>query len=165
MMAVEKPDPPATLGQLAELTRRRGVRQFVKFALVGASSTVITFIVLNLMLNLLHGHRFVSTGIAFVISVSNGYLWNKRWTFREAQAKAVHTQFTQFVLVNVVGLVLTWLIMLLIATPVEDELRRLHPLMDPIKVYKLATNIAQLVAIPIVVFWNFFANRHWTFKH
>ena len=100
-----------------------------------------------------------------MVSVGNGYFWNKRWTFREAQAKAVHTQFTQFVLVNLVGLVLTWLIMLLIATPLDHSLLHLRPGMNHDKAYKLATNIAQLVAIPFVVFWNFFANRHWTFKH
>ena len=164
-MTSQKPDRPASLAQLTELTRRRGVRQFVKFGIVGASSTVITFVVLNLMLNLLHGHRFISATAAFLVSVSNGYFWNKRWTFREAQVKAVHKQYTQFLLVNVVGLVLTWLIMLLIATPVENELRTLNPLLHPEKAYKLATNIAQLVAIPIVVFWNFFANRRWTFQH
>ena len=165
MMTLQKPDRPSTLDQLAEMTRRRGVRQFVKFALVGASSTVITFIVLNLLLNLLQGHRFISTTGAFVVSVGNGYIWNKRWTFREAQVKAVHTQFTQFVLVNMVGLILTNLIMLLVATPLDTHLLHLRPWMNHDKAYKLATNIAQLVAIPMVVFWNFFANRHWTFKH
>ena len=85
-----------------QLTQRRGVRQFVKFGIVGASSTVINFIVLNVMLNLTH-HRFASATAAFLVSVVNGYVWNKRWTFKEAQAKAVHTQFAQFLLVNLVG--------------------------------------------------------------
>ena len=147
------------------MTRRRGVRQFVKFALVGASSTVITYIVLYLALTLLHGHRYISAGIAFVVAVGNGYFWNKRWTFREAQAKAVHTQFTQFLLVNLVGLALTELIMFLIAAPVEHQLLHLRPFMEPDRVYRLATYIAQGIAIPLVVFWNFFANRLWTFKH
>jgi putative flippase GtrA len=29
----------------------------------------------------------------------------------------------------------------------------------------LVTNAALFLATGIVVFWNFFANRHWTFKH
>ena len=164
-MTIQKPDKPATLDQLAELTRRRGVRQFVKFALVGASSTVITYIVLYLALTLLHGHRYISTAIAFVVAVGNGYFWNKRWTFREAQAKAVHTQFAQFLLVNLVGLALTELIIFLAAPPVEYQVQHLRPLMEAARVYRLATYIAQGIAIPIVVFWNFFANRLWTFKH
>ena len=133
-MTLQKPRKPATLGHLAELTRRRGVRQFVKFALVGASSTAITYIVLYLALTLLHGHRFISTAIAFVVAVGNGYFWNKRWTFREAQVKAAHTQFAQFLLVNLVGLALTELIMFLIAAPVEYQIQHLRPLMSPDRV-------------------------------
>jgi putative flippase GtrA len=165
MMTLQKPPRPASLAHLAELTRRRGIRQFVKFAIVGASSTVITFAVLNLTLDLLHGHRYISATVAFLVSVGNGYFWNKRWTFREAQAKAVHTQFSQFFMVNVVGLVLTWLIMRLVATPMDHQLLHLRPFMPQARVYKISTNIGQIVAVPIVVFWNFFANRKWTFQH
>ena len=155
-----------------QLTRRRGVRQFVKFGIVGASSAVINFLVLNVVLNVT-GHtslspdvrRYVSASVGFLISVVNGFIWNKRWTFREAQAKAVHTQFAQFLLVNLVGWGLDLLIIALLSGPVERHLLLSHPGLGPDKAFKLATNLAQLVATGVIVFWNFFANRHWTFKH
>lgn len=156
----------------ASLAQRRGVRQFVKFGIVGVSSTVINFLVLNVMLALTdHSgmspdtRRYVSATVAFLVSVVNGYVWNKRWTFREAQAKAVHTQFTQFLLVNLVGLFLDLLIIRVLAVPLEHRLLTSYPALSADKAFKLATNIAQLVATAVIVFWNFFANRFWTFKH
>lgn len=150
MIAPEKATP------LKSLAQRRGVRQLVKFGVVGASSTVVNFAVLNLMLILLHQNRYVSVTVAFLVSVVNGYVWNKRWTFRDVQAKAIHTQFTQFLLVNMVSWGLDLLFVRLISVPLETDLH--------VSMVK-ATNLAQLVATAVLVFWNFFANRLWTFKH
>ena len=147
------------------LTQRRGVRQFVKFGIVGASSTVINLLVLYLMLRLLHGHRYISATVAFLVSVVNGYVWNKRWTFKEAQTKAVHTQFTQFLLVNLVGLGLDLLIIALTSGPLEHELHALRLGWPADKIERVAVLASQLVATAVIVFWNFFANRFWTFKH
>lgn len=151
--------PPASLN--APPHKRRGVRQFVKFGIVGLSSTGINFIILNAALIGLHfkdiaNGRYAAATLAFLVSVVNGYIWNKRWTFKEAQAKPLHTQFMQFALVNLVGLALDLLLIRLISVPLETRFG-----------FSLvaATNIAQLFATGIVVFWNFFANRFWTFKH
>ncbi len=155
MMAPSNTPPNPSAGKAA-LHQRRGVRQLVKFGIVGASSTVINFAVLNFMLIVLHQGKYASVVAAFLVSVVNGYIWNKRWTFREAQAKAVHTQFVQFLLVNLVGLGLNLLIIRLISGPLETEFRLSMV---------LATNVAELFATAVVVMWNFTANRLWTFKH
>ncbi len=155
MMAPDK-TPPNPFAGKAALHQRRGVRQLVKFALVGATSTAINFAVLNLMLIVLHQGKYASVVAAFLVSVVNGYIWNKRWTFREAQAKAVHTQFVQFLLVNLVGLGLNLLIIRLISGPLETDFRLSMV---------IATNVAELFATAVVVMWNFTANRLWTFKH
>ena len=143
------------------LTQKPGFRQLIKFAIVGISSTAVNFAVLNLMLIVLHLTKYPAVTVAFLVSVVNGYIWNKRWTFKAAQAKAVHTQFTQFLLVNTVGLGLDLLIIKLISVPLE---RYLH-FPDQHLTMVVATNLAQLVATGVAVFWNFFANRFWTFKH
>ena len=150
---------------LSRLVQQRGVRQLIKFGLVGASSTAINLAVLYLMLTLLHGHRYVSTSLAFLVSVVNGYYWNKRWTFKDAPAKAVSTQFTQFALVNLVGLGLDLLIIRLASVPFEHQLRLLEAAWPADKVERFAVIAAQLLATAVIVFWNFFVNRFWTFKH
>ena len=147
--------------QITPLTQKQGFRQLIKFAIVGASSTAVNFAVLNLMLIVLHQSKYPSVTVAFLVSVVNGYFWNKRWTFKAAQAKAVHTQFTQFLLVNTVGLGLDLLVIKLLSPPLERYLHFPNPHLTMV----LATNMAQLVATGVAVFWNFFANRFWTFKH
>ena len=141
--------------------QKRGIRQLAKFAIVGASSTVINFAVLNLMLIALHQNKYVAVTVAFLVSVVNGYFWNKHWTFKAAPVKAAHTQFTQFLLVNLVAWGLDLLIIKLLSVPLE---RALH-FPNAHSTMVLATNMAQIVATGVTVFWNFFANRFWTFKH
>ena len=143
------------------LAHRPGLRQLVKFGIVGASSTAVNFAVLNIMLVVLHQTKYPSITVAFLVSVVNGYFWNRRWTFSAAPAKAAHTQFTQFLLVNSVGLGLDWLMVRLLSGPLEHSLHLSTPHLSMI----VATNLAQLVATGVTVFWNFFANRFWTFKH
>ncbi len=155
MMAPDNTPPTSRAGKAA-LHQRRGVRQLVKFGIVGATSTIISFVIFNFVLSVWHQNRYTSETLAFCISVVNGYVWNKRWTFKDTPVRAVHTQFIQFVLVNVVGLLIDLLIMRLISVPLEHQFG---------VSLKVAANIAKLFAVAIVFFWNFFANRLWTFKH
>ena len=154
MIAPEVPPKPLPLAH------RPGLRQLVKFGIVGASSTAVNFAVLNLMLAL-HQNRYTSVTVAFLVSVVNGYFWNKRWTFKAAPVKAAHTQFSQFLLVNLVAWGLDLLIIKLLSVPLEHSLHFSTPHRNLVA----ATNLAQLVATGVTVFWNFFANRFWTFKH
>jgi putative flippase GtrA len=151
--------------QKTALTQKRGFRQLIKFAIVGASSTVINLAVLYLMLRLLHGHRYISTSVAFLVSVVNGYHWNRTWTFKAALVKAVHTQFAQFALVNLVGYALDLLVIYLASVPLEHQLHLVEASWSPAKIERVAVLAAQLIATAVIVFWNFFANRLWTFKH
>ncbi len=147
---------PETSQKPLPLAQRSGLRQLVKFGIVGASSTAVNFAVLNMMLIALHQNRYVAVTVAFLVSVVNGYIWNKRWTFKSAPTKAVYTQFTQFLLVNAVSWGLDLLFVRLISVPLEHDFH-----LSAVK----ATNLAQLAATGVLVFWNFFANRFWTFKH
>ena len=66
---------------------------------------------------------------------------------------------------NLIGLGLDLLIIGLLSDRFELQLHHLYPSLSADKLFKLATNLAQLVATAVIVFWNFFANRFWTFKH
>ena len=155
-MAAPQNTTPEKVTPLARITQKPGVRQLVKFGLVGISSTIVNFAVLNLMLIVLHQNKYVAVTVAFLVSVINGYFWNRRWTFKNAPTKAVHTQFMQFLLVNLVSWGLDLLFVRLISVPLENDFH--------ISMVK-ATNLAQLVATGVLVFWNYFANRLWTFRH
>ncbi len=175
----EKPEKPASLVQLAELTRRRGVRQFTKFCIVGSSSFLINFVIFNLLYHKTRLLLVPSLTLAFLLSVFNGFFWNRRWTFREVSHKPAHKQSLQFLVVNVVGWFLNISIVVLV---VAHHRANGHGFLgDPAQFQRIVFSIvagegrqhyspllvngALLIASGVVVFWNFFANRHWTFKH
>ena len=163
-------------GVFKSVIQRKGVRQFVKFCIVGATSTAINLAVFSFLIyglrlkQVLLGaladnpslrsfveahHLYVHCAVvvAFVLAVTNGYIWNSRWTFRGVSQAAQHTLYIKFVLVNVIGLCLNLAIVTVVLRlwHVTDD-RSLVPL------------FAQLLATAVVVFWNFLANKYWTFK-
>jgi putative flippase GtrA len=136
--------------------------RFIKFAAVGAIGTVVDFGVFNL-LNIVFGIPPVyAQAVSFSVAVLNNFLWNRYWTYPESRAKAIHHQVAQFALVNVGGL--------LIRTPIIYGLER------PLGVFitrfgvqqaaadGLGENLALAIAIGIVMLWNYFANRYWTYN-
>ena len=166
--------PPTT-----PLMQKRGVRQLVKFAIVGASSSVIDFGLSNLFHYKLGWPLIPALAVAFFLSVLNGFFWNRRWTFKEARGKPAHTQSLQFLAVNIVGWFLNTLIVVLVILSYKSHGRGLfdsseqahHVLVAMFtntgrhEYGPLLFNGALLLATAVVVFWNFFANRFWTFKH
>jgi putative flippase GtrA len=133
--------------------QRKGVRQFIKFCIVGASSTLIDFAVANRAYYLWNVRpAALASVMGFCVAVVNGYFWNSRWTFRDRVRGAVHEEFFRFVAVNIVGATLNYTI---VSAVLLLDNHDPHP--------KWVFNGAKLLATGIVVFWNFFANKHWTF--
>lgn len=156
-------------GLLRSLLRRRGLRQFVKFCLVGATSTLISFAIFFALIEGVHlesylgsptWSRSVASTAAFVFAVSWGFFWNNRWTFREAADRSVHRRYGKFVLTNGVGLVLNLVILNVVAHLAPAPLIAvLDPyLKDP------AGAVGLVAATGVVVFWNFGASKYWTFR-
>ena len=171
MIASEKSPP------LKSLVQRPGVRQFIKFGIVGASNSVIYFGLSNLFRYKLDCPLIPALTTAFFLSVLNGFFWNRRWTFKEARGKPAHTQSFHFLLVNIVGWLLNTSIVVLIIASVKGHGLLGNPAEFQRIVNAILTNTgkheygpllfngALLAATAVGVFWNFFANRLWTFKH
>lgn len=140
------------------LHKRPAVRQFAKFCIVGASSFAIDYGISFFLHFLFSVNLQVAKTISFALAVTNGFFWNNRWTFQNTGSRAAHEKYARFVAVNVVG----WILNLAIVTAVVWSETGTWVNQQPSKpVFLLAT----LVATFFVVFWNFFANKHWTFKH
>ena len=126
--------------------RRKGVGQFVKFGIVGFSSAMIDWGVFYGVIYLFHPYYLYAKVISFIISVTNSYIWNRRWTFRSQNDKKMH-EFSKFMVVAVVGLSLNTLIMYI-----------------AVEKFNLRYIFGLLFATGMVLFWNFFVNKYWTFK-
>lgn len=157
------------------LSERPGLAQFVKFCLVGATSFVIDVGLLNLLYFGLQQPLFVSKTVSFLAGVTNGFLWNSRWTFRE-QRGSIQSQYPKFVATNLVGLVLNLSIMtgsIVLAT----RFGIIHADRQPAEIVNLivsgegkkafnpmTVNLATIVATVVVTAWNFTAAKFITFR-
>ena len=136
--------------------------RFLKFATVGAIGTVVDFGVYNI-LNLVFGLAPVfSQAISFALAVINNFWWNRHWTYPESRGKAVHHQMAQFGLINVVGLLIRTPTIAGLENPIEDLAVRLGVGAEAANV--VGHNLALAIAIGIVMMWNYFANRYWTYN-
>lgn len=139
------------------LLQSPGTRQFVKFCIIGASSAIIDFAVSFFLIYQLHWHWILANVCSFIVAVTNGFIWNSRWTFRNS-AGSQQEQYFKFVAVNIVGLALNLLIQKSIIMIYTGKFFAQGTPPKPQLV------VAKLSAIVLVAIWNFFANKKWTFK-
>jgi putative flippase GtrA len=128
------------------------LERFLKFMVVGTIGFVVDFGTLNLLVLLAGMNLLVANTISFSLAVLSNFTWNRLWTYPDSRSKPIRSQLLQFFVVNVVG----WGIntgVLALLTPVFTEL-----------VGQLGYNIAKAIATIIVLFWNFFVNRYWTYN-
>lgn len=157
-------------GRVSTVLRRRGLRQFVKFCIVGVSSTAIDFSVFFILIELVHIQQYLNSVdlgrglavfVAFIVAVTNGFYWNSRWTFASTDREGLHQRYLKFVFTNVIGLLLNLSITLTLArvAPAAVVL-----FLSPVLSKDPAAFFGKAVATLIVVFWNFTASKYWTFR-
>lgn len=137
---------------LVKIFSKKTNRQFVKFAVVGVIGTLIDVGIYNILAILCAYNIYISRSISFTLAATNNYILNRVWTFK-SKDKRVARQFGKFFVISLVGLGLNLLIMKMledVVSPIENEIIR--------------KNVPVIIAILIVLFWNFFANKYWTFK-
>jgi len=132
------------------IAERRGVRQFVKFGIVGASGFVANLIVFSILQRVMSSvamqqqHYTVNFSIAFLAGGVSNYFFNRIWTFR-ASGHAV-LQGMQFLAVSAIALAVG----LIVSHFAEPHFGPGH------KTWLLATLSGIVV--------NFFVNKYWTFR-
>jgi len=157
------------------------VRQFIKFCVVGGSSTVIDVGLHGLLMFVIHvdgqpigttfGNWLIETmpsvfsGVkqpsdaAFPvlkvmtasIAILNAFYWNRRWTFEIKDNAERFVQLRKFAAVAIVGMILNTLL-----TTLFNNIIPGHP--------KQSWAVATAIATLIVAFWNFSGQRFWTFR-
>jgi len=135
---------------LTAIAQRRGVRQFVKFGIVGASGFIVNLIAFTLLQRVVPNHDQalqynVIYSIAFLAGGVSNYFLNRIWTFRST-GHAVR-EGAQFMSVSLIALVVG----LLVSALVGPYLGHGH------RTWFIATVAG--------IFVNFFLNKFWTFKH
>lgn len=139
--------------------------RFIRFAMVGVIGAVVDFGTFNLLTNFIGLSVVLASVFSFIAAVVSNFTWNRYWTYPDSRSKALYRQLIQFTVVSLMGL--------LIRTPIiaflEVPMRRLYAGMPVLPVAfitaeLLGNNTALAIGVLVVMFWNFFINRYWTYN-
>jgi putative flippase GtrA len=137
--------------------------RFMRFAIVGAIGALVDFGVMNLLSHFTPMPLVVAGTISFTCAVVSNFTWNRYWTYPESRSRPLLHQLVMFFVVNTAG-VLIRLPILHFVEPFmlrvfEDTAHLSHLSAD-----FLARNGTLALAIGVVMLWNYFINRHWTYN-
>lgn len=146
------------------LTDARERTRFLKFAFVGTIGSVIDFGVMNLLSHVILELPLVLAGtISFICAVISNFTWNRYWTYPESRSRPILNQLGMFFVVNAAGMAIRIPILHYLEPPLLRILETaLHMTETASEFY--AKNLTLAAAVGIVMLWNFFINRYWTYN-
>jgi putative flippase GtrA len=155
----------ASMSKLLTAARmnRKEAERFGKFMVVGALGAVVDFGLFNLLHGLLNIGLALAQTCSFATAVMSNFTWNRAWTYRDSRSKPVQRQLVQFFAVNLIGFLIRTPILLFTA-PLYTRLLGWLPLGLGGGWEKLGANLGLATAVTVVMLWNFFINRLWTYN-
>lgn len=140
-------------------------KRFLRFAFVGIVGAVVDFGVFNLLASLFGMPGVWAQTISFTAAVISNFIWNRFWTYPDSRSKPIGHQLLQFAIVSFIGLgirtpLFVWL---------EPRLIGLFTSFAQSSEWHIPTvlfghNLALAIGIGVVMLWNFFVNRFWTYS-
>ena len=131
---------------IAGALNRRGVRQFLKFGIVGASGMLVNFVVAHVLEKTTSLSWFADFAIGFMVGGISNYIFNRIWTFGSRRNPLL--EGLQFLVVSAIALVAGRLVF-----GIAESAGFRH------------FTITWFVATLSGTFVNFFLNKYWTFRH
>ena len=147
-MPEEATAPPDALARRVRHGLRRPANwyQLVRFSAVGASGYVVNLATFALCVHSLSIDYRVAATIAFLVAVTNNFVWNRHWTF-DAREGHAGFQAARFLTVSVVAFLFNLIVLSLL-----------------VDVFEVAKVPAQAVAIAAATPLNFVGNKLWSFR-
>jgi putative flippase GtrA len=136
--------------------------RFLKFMAVGVFGAVIDFGIMNLF-SKLFGLALVWAGtISFICAIVSNFIWNRYWTYPDSRSRPMTRQLVMFFTVNIAGLAIRLPILHYLEPPMDRLFGQLSlHIFSPVF---LGKNFTLAVAVGVVMLWNFFINRYWTYN-
>jgi putative flippase GtrA len=138
--------------------------RFLRFAVVGIIGAVVDFGVMNLLSHAFKIPLIIAGTISFIAAILSNFTWNRYWTYPDSRSKHIFRQLVQFAVVNAAGLLIRIPILAFLEKPFHRFFIWIPVHLQSLPTDFLAKNSTLAVAVIIVMFWNFFANRYWTYS-
>ena len=146
------------------ITNPRERTRFLRFATVGIIGAVVDFGTFNLLTSFAGMTAVLASVFSFMAAIISNFTWNRYWTYPDSRTKPITRQVLQFSLVSTVGLLIRTPIIALLEPFFNQLFTGLQFLpIGFITAEFLANNLALAIAVIVVMFWNFFINRYWTY--
>lgn len=146
------------------ITNPRERTRFFRFAAVGIFGAVVDFGTFNLLTNFVGLSAVWASVFSFIAAIISNFTWNRYWTYPDSRSKPLGRQLFQFSFVSILGLLIRVPIIALLEPLFNRIFTDLAFLpVGFITAEFLANNLALAVAVIVVMFWNFFINRYWTY--
>ncbi len=153
------------IGRVAHMVGRAGINpkeaeRFLKFAIVGTIGFVVDFGLLTFFVEVFRLPTWLANTFSFSAAVCSNFAFNRYWTYPDSRSKGLVSQLGQFFLVNVLG----WAINTGLLVSLEGPMNWLLASAGVALLQGRGYWPAKMVATIVVLFWNFFVNRYWTYN-
>lgn len=145
------------------LNSRQERTRFLKFMVVGAFGAGVDFGVMNLLTHACDMPLVPAGTISFVCAVASNFLWNRYWTYPDSRSRHPARQLAMFFAVNTAGVLIRIPTLHFLEPPLLGLFASLAGRLS-LSAELLAKNSTLAIAVGIVMLWNFFANRYWTYN-
>jgi len=145
------------------LTHEKERVRFFKFAAVGAIGSVIDLGIANLLTHLFNMSLVYAGSISFICAVCSNFIFNRYWTYPDSRSRPLLHQLGMFFLVNSVGIAIRIPTLHFMEPVMAGIFEGIGHLSNATSEF-LAKNATLVLAIGIVMIWNFFVNRYWTYN-
>jgi putative flippase GtrA len=145
------------------LTNDKERIRFFKFAAVGTFGAVIDFGIANVLTHFARLPLVYAGTISFICAVMSNFIWNRYWTYPESRSRHLLHQLGMFFLVNLAGIAIRIPILHYGETPALNIFKSLSGISSETARF-LARNATLAIAVGVVMMWNFFVNRYWTYN-
>ena len=123
------------------------IEQFLKFGVVGVVATLIDYGILMLLSQLAGWDPLPASAVSFTVSLVFNYVASMRYVFERRDDISRRREFTMFVVLSTVGLVINSICM-------WGGIQELgHD--------ALAVSTAKVLSALVVALWNFWSRKHW----
>lgn len=137
--------------------------RFFRFAIVGAAGAVVDFGVFNLLTLAASFPAVIASIISFITAVASNFTWNRLWTYPDSRSKTISKQMLQFIAVSAIGLAIRTPLFAWLEKQLVYMSARVLPLNSSATII-VAHNLSLAITIGVVMLWNYFANRYWTYS-
>lgn len=137
--------------------------RFLKFAMVGAIGSVVDIVIMNLLTHLVNLRLVYAGTISLVCAIVSNFLLNRYWTYPDSRSRHFMHQLSMFFLVNLIGIVFRIPILHFVEPVMANAFERMAHLSHS-SAEIIARNATLAFAIGVVMIWNFFINRYWTYN-